>query len=191
MTAAVVVIVCAVALVLWQSSTGSTNDGASPVPVSSVGIAGSPSDRSSVAGSASAGDHSSAGPAAAGEPGPTPAVQPMALASGAFVDGEHATSGTASIVQFPDGSRYLRLQNFSTSTGPELRVWLTDKSAGGNDWGKYDDGTHLSLGDLKATKGNQDYPIPADANLSAFKSVVIWSDRTHVAFGTAPIGLGT
>ncbi len=144
-----------------------------------------------MADSPTAGITSASGPPAAGEPGPTPAVQPMALASGAFVDGQQATSGTASILQLPDGSRYLRLENFSTSPGPELRVWLTDKSAGGNDWGKYDDGTHLSLGDLQGTAGNQNYPIPADANLNAFKSVVIWSDRSHVAFGTAPIGLGT
>jgi hypothetical protein len=115
----------------------------------------------------------------------------MALASGAFVDGEHATSGTASILQLPDGSRYVRLENFSTSDGPDVQVWLTDKAAGGNDWGKYDDGVHLSLGELKATDGNQNYPIPADANLSAFTSVVIWCDRFNVAFGTAPVGLGT
>jgi len=78
-------------------------------------------------------------------------VQPMALAGGAFVDGEHATSGAASILQLPDGSRYVRLENFSTSDGPDLQVWLTDRAAGGSDWGKYDDGVHLSLGELKAT----------------------------------------
>ena len=115
----------------------------------------------------------------------------MALASGAFVDGEHGTSGTASILQLPDGSRYVRLENFSTSDGPDLQVWLTDKAAGGNDWGKYDDGVYLPLGELKATDGNQNYSIPADANLSAFTSVVIWCDRFNVAFGTAPIGVGT
>ena len=201
--AVIVVVGVAVALAVfepWRLFTRSTVDEALPVQVSSVEVAASPSAQAPAStpapapeqtGSPNVGDPATSGPAAVGEPGPTPPVQPMALASGAFVDGEHATSGTASILQLPDGSRYVRLENFSTSDGPDVQVWLTDKAAGGSDWGKYDDGVHLSLGELKATDGNQNYPIPADANLSAFTSVVIWCDRFNVAFGTAPVGLGT
>ena len=197
---AIVVVVVAVALAVfepWRLFTRSTLDEALPVPVSTVEAA-RPSDPASAlapgsdqTGSPNVGLPAASGSAAVGEPGPTPPVRPMALACGAFVDGEHATSGTASILQLPDGSRYVRLENFSTSDGPELQVWLTDKAAGGSDWGKYDDGVHLSLGELKATDGNQNYPIPADANLNGFTSVVIWCDRFDVAFGTAAVGLGT
>ena len=197
---AIVVIGTAVVLAVfepWRLFTRSTLDEALPVPVSTVEAA-RPSDPASAlapgsdqTGSPNVGVPATSGPAAVGEPGPTPPVQPMALAGGAFVDGEHATSGTASILQLPDGSRYVRLENFSTSDGPDLQVWLTDRAAGGSDWGKYDDGVHLSLGELKATDGNQNYPIPTDANLDAFTSVVIWCDRFNVAFGTAPVGLGT
>jgi hypothetical protein len=193
---AIVVIGVAVALVVfepWRLFTRSSLDEALPVPVSTVGVAdpSDPASGSDQTGSPNVGVPATSGSAAVGEPGPTPPVQPMALASGAFVDGEHATSGTASILQLPDGSRYVRLENFSTSDGPDVQVWLTDRAAGGTDWGKYDDGIHLSLGELKATDGNQNYPIPTDANLNAFTSVVIWCDRFDVAFGTAPIGLGT
>ena len=198
---AIVVIGTAVVLAVfepWRLFTRSTLDEALPVQVSTVEVAAGPSAQAPAStpapeqtGSPNVGVPATSGPAAVGEPGPTPPVQPMALASGAFVDGEHATSGTASILQLPDGSRYVRLENFSTSDGPDVQVWLTEKAAGGNDWGKYDDGVHLALGELKATDGNQNYPIPADANLSAFTSVVIWCDRFNVAFGTAPVGLGT
>ncbi|HOZ58909.1 MAG TPA: DM13 domain-containing protein [Nakamurella multipartita] len=92
------------------------------------------------------------------------AAEPVALASGTFVDGEHPTSGTATIFQLPDGSRVLRLENFSTSDGPDVDVALSDQSAGGDDWGKYDDSRYIGLGDLKGTDGNQNYPIPADAD---------------------------
>ena len=199
---AIVVVVVAVALAVfepWRLFTRSTIDEAPPTAVSTIEV-GNPSAPASAAGSAArsaqtgspnVGLPAASGSAAVGEPGPTPPVRPMALASGAFVDGEHATSGTASILQLPDGSRYVRLENFSTSDGPELQVWLTDKAAGGSDWGKYDDGVHLSLGELKATDGNQNYPIPADANLNGFTSVVIWCDRFDVAFATAAVGLGT
>ena len=199
--AVIVVVGVAVALAVfepWRLFTRSTVDEALPVQVSTVEVAAGPSAHAPAStpapeqtGSPNVGVPATSGPAAVGEPGPTPPVHPMALASGAFVDGEHATSGTASILQLPDGSRYVRLENFSTSDGPDVQVWLTDKAAGGSDWGKYDDGVLLSLGELKATDGNQNYPIPADANLNAFTSVVIWCDRFNVAFGTAPVGLGT
>ena len=111
------------------------------------------------------------------------------LATGSFVDGEHATTGTATVLQLPDGSRYLRLENFSTSDGPDVDVALSDQPAGGDDWGRYDDGRYVHLGDLKGTDGNQNYPIPADTDLTGLTSVVIWCDRFNVAFGTAAVTL--
>ena len=118
------------------------------------------------------------------------APAPEELAKGTFVDGEHATSGTVKVLRLADGSRYVRLEGFSTSDGPDVDVWLTDQPAGGTDWGRYDDGRYVALGDLKATDGNQNYPIPAEADLGELTSVVIWCDRFNVAFGTAAISLG-
>lgn len=114
-----------------------------------------------------------------------PAV-PETLASGAFVDAEHATSGTARILRLADGSRHLRLEDLSSSDGPDLHVWLTDQPSGG-EWGSYDDGRWVALGALKATDGNQNYVIPAGTDLNGLVSVVIWCDRFNVAFGTAAL----
>ncbi len=119
-------------------------------------------------------------------PTPTPEPGPRTLAQGAFVDAEHGTDGTARIIELADGRRFLRLEELATSDGPDLHVWLSDARAGGS-WGKYDDGAYIRLGNLKATNGNQNYLIPADADLSAIRSAVIWCDRFNVAFGTAPI----
>jgi Electron transfer DM13 len=118
----------------------------------------------------------------------TPAAAPRELAAGAFLTQEHETSGQAAVIQLPDGSRVLRLTNLATSDGPDLHIWLTDATAGG-EWGKYDDGRHVKLGELKATHGNQNYAIPADASLNGLRSVVIWCDRFNVAFGSAPLPL--
>jgi len=117
---------------------------------------------------------------------PTPAPGPRTLARGRFIDAEHDTSGTARIIELADGRRFLRLEGLASSDGPDLHVWLSDATSGGS-WGKYDDGEYVRLGGLKATHGNQNYPIPAAADLSAMRSVVIWCDRFNVAFGTAPI----
>ena len=54
-----------------------------------------------------------------------PPADPVVLATGSFVDGEHATTGTATVLELPDGSRYLRLENFSTSDGPDVDVQST------------------------------------------------------------------
>jgi Electron transfer DM13 len=113
-------------------------------------------------------------------------AQPQVLAEGAFVNGEHETRGTARMLRLADGSRVLRLESFSTSDGPDVHVWLTDRPSGG-DWGSFDDGRYVKLGKMKATDGNQNYPIPADADLNGLRSAVIWCDRFNVAFGSAPL----
>jgi hypothetical protein len=113
---------------------------------------------------------------------------PVVLAEGAFVSQEHDTAGTASVLELPDGSRVLRLEGFSTSDGPDVHVWLSDAAAGG-DWHSYDDGRYVPLGEIKATEGNHNYAIPADADLTGLRSAVIWCDRFNVAFGSAALPL--
>ena len=92
------------------------------------------------------------------------------------------------MLELADGRRFVRLEGLASSDGPDLHVWLSDAPSGG-DWGSYDDGRVVRLGDLKATHGNQNYAVPADADLSGMRSVVIWCDRFNVAFGTAAIDL--
>jgi hypothetical protein len=125
------------------------------------------------------------------DPG-TPAPEPrrdQTLASGEFEDAEHDTSGRVEVLELADGRRFVRFENLASSDGPDLHVWISDRRSGG-DWGSYDDGRYLKLGELKATHGNQNYEIPGSADLDGLKSVVIWCDRFNVAFGTAPVNLG-
>jgi len=115
------------------------------------------------------------------------------LAAGEFIDAEHGTSGRAIIYLRDDGTRYLRLEGFETSNGPDVHVWITDQKSGGDcggcvgSWANYDDGDYVKLGELKGNIGDQNYDIPADADLADMKSVVIWCDMYNVAFGTAAI----
>lgn len=124
---------------------------------------------------------------------PVPSSQPQpagpeVLAEGTFVSQEHATSGTAQVLELEDGSRVLRVEGFATSDGPDVHVWLSAATAGG-DWHKYDDGRYVPLGEIKATDGNHNYAIPPDADLAGLQSVVIWCDRFNVSFGSAPLAL--
>ncbi|WP_205315801.1 DM13 domain-containing protein [Nonomuraea lactucae] len=119
-------------------------------------------------------------------PAGAPVKQNEQLASGTFVTHEHETTGTARVLRLPNGSRVLRLENLNTSDGPDLRVWLSDQPVTGN-WFNLDDGRHLELGHLKGNKGNANYAIPADADLTSLKSVTIWCRRFSVSFGAAAL----
>jgi hypothetical protein len=121
---------------------------------------------------------------------PTISVAPkktQTLLTGQLITHEHETSGTVAVLELPDGSRVLRIENLDTSDGPDLKVWLSDAEvvAGRAGWHVFDDGRYRSLGSLKGNHGNQNYPVPADVRLEGFRSVVIWCDRFNVSFGAA------
>jgi hypothetical protein len=174
-TTAVAVVVGLALFQPWRLFTRSTLDEAVPMAQTTAQTTRSPATTSA---------ETRATESATATPAP---AEPTTLAQGRFVDAEHPTSGTARILELVDGSRYLRLENFSTSDGPDIHVWITDQTAGGDDWGKFDDGRFVALGLVKATDGNQNYAIPADADLSGLVSVVIWCDRFNVAFGSAAL----
>lgn len=116
-------------------------------------------------------------------------VAPTNLFSGSFISHEHQTTGTVRILELADGSRVLRLENFETSNGPDLEVWLSDAPVveGQAGWFLADDGDYVTLGKLKGNKGNQNYVIPPELDLSRFRSVSIWCVRFSVSFGAAEL----
>ena len=113
----------------------------------------------------------------------------IVLARGTFISHEHTTTGTASIVQTSDGARYLRLENLDTSNGPLLKVWLSNAPviSGPAGWRVFDDSQHVDVGPLKGNRGSQNYPLPADVDLSRYRSVSIWCARFHVSFGAVEL----
>lgn len=124
-----------------------------------------------------------------GPSGPPPAVGPRELARGELISHEHASSGIVKILELSDGNRILRFEGLDTSDGPDLRVWLSDAPViqGTAGWHVFDDGAYLDLGALKANKGDQNYPIPADADIAGYGSVSIWCARFAVSFGAAEL----
>jgi len=120
---------------------------------------------------------------------PAAPAGPTVLASGELITHEHETTGSVQLLQLPDGSKVLRVEDLDTSNGPLLKVWLTDQPVveGRDGWHVFDDGRHLDLGDLKGNIGSANYPVPADADLTDLTSVTIWCDRFDVSFGAATL----
>ncbi|MBC6464423.1 DM13 domain-containing protein [Actinomadura alba] len=96
---------------------------------------------------------------------------------------EHETAGTVKVYRLADGRRVLRLEDFTTSNGPDVKVWLSTRAYSAGDFSS----GHLNLGTLKGNQGSSNYEIPADADLERYESVVIWCKRFSVAFAAAPL----
>ena len=90
-------------------------------------------------------------------------------------------------MQLPDGKRLLRLSNFETSNGPDVHVYLLAAEVA-KDNATVKEAGFIDLGSLKGNKGDQNYEVPADADLNKYKSVSIWCARFGVNFGAASLG---
>jgi hypothetical protein len=111
---------------------------------------------------------------------------PIALTKGTFQGLAHETKGLASIYQLADGKRTLRLTEFATSNGPDVHVYLVAAEVEkGNDAVK--EAGFIDLGSMKGNIGDQNYDIPADLDLSKYRTVSIWCARFGVNFGTAAL----
>ena len=111
---------------------------------------------------------------------------PMAITKGDFKGLAHETKGVASIYQLADGTRTLRLTDFETSNGPDVHVYLTAAEvAKGNDAIK--DAGFIDLGSMKGNKGDQNYDVPANADLNKYQIITIWCARFGVNFAQAAL----
>ncbi|HRI25245.1 MAG TPA: DM13 domain-containing protein [Ferruginibacter sp.] len=100
----------------------------------------------------------------------------LPVQTGVFSNGPYGSvSGQARILQ--TGSVYeLKLMNFSSSNGPDLRVYLSKEMFPVN---------FIDLGALKATGGNQLYPISGMPDFTQYKYVLVHCRQYNHLFGWA------
>ena len=112
----------------------------------------------------------------------------LVAANGSFVDADAFHQGEGSATIYQQGSeRVLRFENFTVTNGPDLHVILSTHPAPATRADVGED--YIDLGSLKGNMGNQNYEIPADVDLSAYQSVVIYCVPFHVVFSTATLSL--
>ncbi|WP_322411601.1 DM13 domain-containing protein [Microbacterium invictum] len=120
---------------------------------------------------------------------PAPAG-PVDLLSGTFISHEHATSGTVRVIENPDGSRYLAIEDLATTNGPDVHVWLSAGPVveGFDGWFTAAQHPFVDLGQIKGNLGDQLYEIPDDVDLDRFRTVDLWCVQFSVSFGAAALG---
>ncbi|MCY4465168.1 MAG: DM13 domain-containing protein [Chloroflexi bacterium] len=97
-----------------------------------------------------------------------------ALVSGDFIqlNALHWGAGNATIYEWADGQRTLQLMNFESARGGDMRVYLSrdpqplEQAQIGADF--------LDLGRLKGNIGDQSYMLPAEHDLTIYKSAIIY-----------------
>lgn len=106
----------------------------------------------------------------------TPSDTDVVLFTGTFINGAHATSGTAKLIKDKDGKKFLLLENFKSDPGPDVRLYLSN--------------------DLKASDYTEIIKTPANGNLrlavpstakDSQKFVLVWCEKFTVLFGSAEL----
>ena len=124
-------------------------------------------------------------PEAPAAPEPT---GPVALLAGTLMDGDsfHKGSGEIILYRLEDGSLLLRMEDIEVTNGPQLHVILTPVPGVQGRDDVHATG-YLDLGRLKGNVGSQNYELPADYEIPANLTVVIYCVPFSVVFATAPL----
>ncbi len=91
----------------------------------------------------------------------------------------HPANGEVRLVNTSEG-KIIRYENFETINGPYLYVYLA-KDLKAKDF--------VSLGKIRATKGNVNYTIPDDIDLGEYKYVMTWCKQFGILFNYADISI--
>jgi hypothetical protein len=99
------------------------------------------------------------------------------VAQGTFTNGAHPTSGSVKIYD-DNGTKKLRLENFKTDNGPDLKVYLAkDINAV----------AFMNIANLRSVNGNQNYSLSGMPDFKQYRYVLIWCQQFGVLFGSALI----
>ena len=103
----------------------------------------------------------------------TAAAKPV-TGSSDFSNGSYGqVTGTARIY-VTNGKYQLALENFASSNGPDLKVYISKEQQPFN---------FVNLGSLKSTSGNQLYDIPATVNVKDYTYALIYCQQYSHLFG--------
>jgi hypothetical protein len=103
------------------------------------------------------------------------------IRTGSFIgagDGFHNAEGLAKVIPLGDGITVIRLENFKSTNGPNVHLYLSTDKAASN---------FIDLGRLKANNGNQNYNIPDGTDLAKYSMALIWCKDFSVLFGSAEL----
>lgn len=102
--------------------------------------------------------------------------------SGDFVRKAKRLKGSWTIEQRGERTFIVFADDFRAANGPDLKIFLSPKSIAKATGKNAVDGS-INIGELKKTKGTQEYEVPAGINLADFGSVLVHCEAYSVLWG--------
>jgi hypothetical protein len=104
------------------------------------------------------------------------------LPSGTFIKKKKKLKGAWEVVQRGDKTFIVFADDFRAANGPDLKIFLSPQTVS-DVTGKTAVNGAINIGELKATKGTQEYEIPAGVNLADYNSVLVHCEAYSVLWG--------
>ncbi len=104
------------------------------------------------------------------------------LPSGDFIKKKKRLKGAWEVVQRGEKTFIVFGDDFRAANGPDLKIFLSPQSVS-DVTGKTAVNGSINIGELKATKGAQEYEIPAGVNLDDYSSVLVHCEAYSVLWG--------
>ena len=98
--------------------------------------------------------------------------------SGDFISGPYGTVTGSAKIYLKEGSYKVALENFMSSNGPDLKVYISKEQYPVN---------FIKLSDLASVNGNQLYDVPGTPDFTVYKYVLIHCEQYNHLFGSALI----
>lgn len=112
----------------------------------------------------------------------TPAAAAVTVEDQAFFKKKYRIKGTWSLINRDGKSFVVFSEDFKTKNGPDLKIFLSPKSAEDVTGKNAVDGA-LNLGPLQSNKGAQEYEIPEGTDLSQFSTVLVHCEAYAILWG--------
>lgn len=110
------------------------------------------------------------------------AAPTQTLFAGELAKKDKSIRGGWHIEQRDSGAVLVLGDDFKTRSGPDLKVFLSPMAFSTLRGSNATDGS-VELGELKSTRGSQEYAIPANVDLDAFSSVIVHCEAYSVLWG--------
>ncbi len=104
------------------------------------------------------------------------------LPSGTLIKKSKKLKGAWSVEQRGEKTFIVFADDFRAAKGPDLKIFLSPQSVSDVTGKTAIDGA-LNIGELKATKGGQEYEVPAGIDLSDYSSVLVHCEAYSVLWG--------
>ncbi|MCC6802776.1 MAG: DM13 domain-containing protein [Anaerolineae bacterium] len=117
-------------------------------------------------------------------------VSPVTVASGTFqpINAVRWGQGTVTIYEDASNAQTMRFEGYSMLGGPDLHVYLSPADAPNSFADMTVAGVEPEdIGSLKASDGSQNYTLPADIDLSLYRTVVVYSTSLDLIYTYAPL----